>query len=179
MNKVILIMGHLASGKTTYAKSLARDMNLFYFCKDDVKEVLVDELGFKDREENLKLSNATFRILSHAITTLNDQGLLLLESNFKYHELDILKSKHPHTTFLIIFLTGQVDTLYQRYLNRQEHRHIAHKSMGVISYDVFKASMFEYLPENMIGKSYFFDTTRGDNVYENIKDIVKDFISVS
>lgn len=178
MNKVILIMGHLASGKTTYAKRLASELNLFYFCKDDIKELLVNEVGFKDRAENLKLSNATFAILSHAITNLSNQGILLLESNFKYHELNILKSNHPETSFLTIFLTGNEDLLYQRYLGRQEHRHIAHKSMGLISFEVFKASMFEYQPDNMIGNSYYFETTGDNNHYEDIKNIVNDFITL-
>ncbi len=53
-------MGHLASLKSTIAKRLSNELNILCFCKDDVKEVLGDTIGFSNREENLKLSKATF-----------------------------------------------------------------------------------------------------------------------
>lgn len=169
-------MGHLASLKTTMAKKIAREFNLMYFCKDDIKEILVDQIGYHDRKDNLKLSKTTFLIMSHAISNLNNHGVLLLESNFKYHELDILRKRHQDVLFISLFLTGNVDVLYDRYLKRQKNRHIAHLSTGEIPYDVFKDSMFAYESEKCLGNSYLIDTTDDKIVYEKIKGIVIKFM---
>ena len=176
MKKVILIMGHLAALKTTIAKQIASDLNLMYFCKDDIKEILADQIGYRDRGENLKLSKATFQVMSHAIFNLNHEGILLLESNFKYHELEILKEEHHDVKFMSLFLTGNVDVLYDRYLRRQKDRHMAHTSTGVIPYDVFKVSMFEYIPEKLLGQSYLIDTIDPKKTYIDIKNRISDFI---
>jgi adenylylsulfate kinase-like enzyme len=177
MKKVILIMGHLAAGKTIIAKKLAHNLSLMCFCKDDIKEILVDNIGFKDRAKNLKLSKATFHIMSHIISKMDDHGIIILESNFKYDELEMLKERHQDVLFLSFFITGQVDQLYHRYLERQKTRHIAHKSTGDISYDVFKASMFPYDPMKCLGESICFDTTKNLDVFQLIKDKTKGFVS--
>lgn len=176
MKKVILIMGHLASLKTTMAKKLATEFNIMHFCKDDIKEILVDQIGYRDRAENLKLSHATFFMMSHAISNMQNDGVLLLESNFKYHELDILREKHQDVLFISLFLTGDVHVLYDRYLKRQENRHIAHLSTGEIPFDIFKDSMFSYESKKCLGKSYLIDTTDDNQVYENIKKITTEFL---
>ena len=177
MKKVILIMGHLAAGKTTIAKKLAHELNLMCFCKDDIKEILVDNIGFKDRTENLKLSKATFHIMSHIISKMDDDHPIILESNFKYDEVEMLKEKHQDVLFLSFFLTGQVDQLYHRYLERQKTRHIAHKSTGEIPYDIFKASMFPYESLKCLGESICYDTTINQDVFQLIKEKTKAFIS--
>lgn len=169
-------MGHLASLKSTMAKKLARELNLMYFCKDDIKEILVDQIGYRDRAENLKLSHATFFMMSHAISNMQMDGILLLESNFKYHELDILREKHQDVQFISLFLTGDVNVLYERYLKRQKNRHVAHLSTGEIPFDIFKESMFSYDSIKCLGQSYLIDTTDDHHVYENIKKIATDFI---
>jgi gluconate kinase len=176
MKKVILIMGHLAAGKTTIAKKLAHNLSLMCFCKDDIKEILVDNIGFKDREENLKLSKVTFHIMSHIISKMDDHGIIILESNFKYDELEIFKEKHQDVLFLSFFLTGQANQLYCRYLERQKTRHIAHKSTGKISYDVFKLSMFAYDSKKCLVPSYLFETTNKKEVFDEILIIIKEFL---
>ena len=177
MKKVILIMGHLAAGKTTIAKKLASDLGLMCFCKDDIKEILVDDIGFKDRSENLKLSKATFHIMSHIISKMDDDHPIILESNFKYEELDGLKAIHHGVSFLSFFLTGQSEMLYDRYLERQKTRHIAHKSTGEIPYDVFEASMFPYDSMKCLGESICYDMTKHHDAYHEIKEKITTFIS--
>lgn len=176
MKKVILIMGHLASGKSTITKKLSSKLNLRYFCKDDIKEILAEEIGFTNREENVKLSKATFKLLSHSITALEEQGIILLESNFKDHELRELKETHPDVLFETIFLTGKQDILFKRFTERQKNRHFAHKSTGEISYKDFANSMFEYEPNILLGNSHLIDTTTFEGVIENIEEIILGFL---
>ena len=56
MSKLLLIMGDLATGKSTFANILAGRYGISIFGKDTIKEVLGDTIGFANREENLKLS---------------------------------------------------------------------------------------------------------------------------
>ena len=64
MRKLLLIMGDLATGKSTFAGQLSRRYGTNVFYKDTIKEVLGDTIGFRDREENLKLSRATGELMA-------------------------------------------------------------------------------------------------------------------
>ena len=61
MNKLLLIMGDLATGKSSFAEILSRRYQTNMFGKDSIKEVLGDTIGFANREENLKLSTRIFQ----------------------------------------------------------------------------------------------------------------------
>jgi dephospho-CoA kinase len=59
MRKLLLIMGDLATGKSTFANLLSQRFKTVLFCKDPIKETMGDTFGFSNRAENLKLSYAT------------------------------------------------------------------------------------------------------------------------
>lgn len=61
--KLLLIMGDLACGKSTFANLLSMRYDTNVFSKDSIKEVLGDTIGFANREENLKLSRATIELM--------------------------------------------------------------------------------------------------------------------
>ena len=65
MQKLILITGDLAAGKSTLAKKLSQNLNALYFTKDVLKEILSDTVGFSNRQENKKLSIASVSIMKH------------------------------------------------------------------------------------------------------------------
>ena len=65
MGKLLLIMGDLATGKSTFANILSRRYDTQLFVKDSIKEILGDTIGFTNREENLKLSQATAALMYH------------------------------------------------------------------------------------------------------------------
>ena len=58
MKKLLLITGDLAAGKSRFASILSKRYGVAVMYKDKIKEVLGDTIGFKDREENKRLSNA-------------------------------------------------------------------------------------------------------------------------
>ncbi len=176
MKKVILIMGHLASGKSSIAKRLLEDLNISTISKDDVKEILSDHIGYNNREENLKLSKATFHLLAHSISCLKDEDAIILESNFKNDELKMLKENYKNIQFLSLFLSGNPVVLYDRYFKRQPSRHIAHKSTKNMNFDDFIDSMYPYEQENMLGQSFYFDTTNMEEAYNQIKSKIQSFL---
>lgn len=149
MKKVVMITGHLAALKSTIASQLGSDLRILVFSKDKIKEVLGDSIGFKNREENLKLSEATYKlIVSLMKQTLQVNHEVIVESNFKDYEVEEIKTYCQENQYqlIVIFLTGDPKVLYQRYLDRQPLRHIVHRSTGTISYEIFESSMKPFDP---------------------------------
>ena len=60
---IVIVNGPPAAGKTTFARSLAGELRLPLFTKDDIKESLFDTLGFQDREWSRKLGLASLVLL--------------------------------------------------------------------------------------------------------------------
>jgi len=51
----ILITGMPASGKSTMAETISERLKLPVISKDKIKELLFDNVGFRSREEKVKL----------------------------------------------------------------------------------------------------------------------------
>lgn len=131
MKQVILITGDLAAGKTTFASILSKRLNIPFFYKDKIKEILADNTGYQNREENKKMSFATFDILLEISKQLiNPSKSFIIESNFRQSELDQLKELFQSNNYSIvtIVLSGDVDKLYERYVYRYSFlkRHVCH-----------------------------------------------------
>lgn len=124
MKKLLLIMGDLASGKSTFANFLSQRYHTVLFCKDTIKESLGESIGFSNRSENLRLSRATADLMSLTLSQFGrvDQDLIL-ESNFRIGELEKLHkiASEFHYQVLTLVLRGDVEILHERYLNRMYH----------------------------------------------------------
>lgn len=142
MKKLILAAGDLACGKSTFCGQLSRRFDIPVFYKDTIKEVLGDTIGFANREENLKLSVATFGLLRHIFLRSADLGHdLILESNFRQHELEemqALAAAHGYEV-LILVLHADLTILHKRYLHRisDENRHPVHRVSTFNSFEGF------------------------------------------
>jgi len=181
MKQVLLISGSLAALKSTLAKRLSTDLNVVCMNKDDMKEVLGDTIGFNNREENLKLSKATFHmIVKLMLDLLKVHDLVILESNFKAHEIKYLNeivSLH-HIRQSVVFLTGEVDVLYDRYVKRQPERHHVHTSTGLMSFENFKLSIAPFDLELYGNRSFMYDTTvMNDLKYQELLEKVKELLN--
>ena len=159
MKKLLLTMGDLATGKSTFAKVLSRRYDVNFFSKDMIKEVLGDTVGFSNREENLKLSKATMELMFFVFCEFAklDKGLIL-ESNFHTAELERLHQLASENGYevLTLVLRGEVELLHKRYLNRMnnENRHPVHLSTTLDIFEHFKGyteySRTEEIPGNII-----------------------------
>jgi predicted kinase len=180
MKQVLLVSGHLAALKSTLSKKLSIDLNAICLNKDDMKEVLGDTIGFTNREENLKLSKATFQMMlkmMHDILKIDD--LVILESNFKVSEMNqlnaLIEEQKIHSS--TVFLIGDAEVLYERYVKRQPERHPVHTSTGLISFDNFKASMESFDPSVYGGSYILFDTTvMNEELYQVMLQQVKNLL---
>ena len=146
MRKLLLIMGDLATGKSTFAGQLSRRYGTNVFYKDTIKEVLGDTIGFRDREENLKLSRATGELMVFLFGEFAKLGKdLILESNFRPAELEALHrvARDGGYEVLTLVLRGDPEVLHRRYLDRIRggNRHPVHLSTTFEIYEDFR----EYL----------------------------------
>lgn len=131
MKKLLLIMGDLATGKSTFATQLSGRYETNLFTKDSIKEILGDTIGFSNRAENLKLSQATGELMCFLFAQFAKLGKdLILESNFRLAELEKLHAiaqEHDYQVLTLV-LRADVQILHKRYLHRMhnENRHPVH-----------------------------------------------------
>lgn len=149
MRKILLIGGDLASGKSTYSRFLSKKFNLTLINKDILKEILGDKIIATNREENLKLSSISFDLIEYFVKTSKDD--LIIESNFKQHEIDRLFMYSNDNEFLTLRFTGDNKILHNRFLTRlNDNRHYVHKSQ-----DFTDINDFIKVQENLRCVKYF------------------------
>lgn len=131
-NLMIIVTGAPGTGKTTLSRNLAKKFNLPVISKDEIKELLFDNIGIKDMEWALKLGATSFKLLYLFAEKLLLTGKpFIVEGNFdneystKYF-LDI-KSRCNYRTLQIICYTDE-EVLYERYKIRDASgdRHPGH-----------------------------------------------------
>lgn len=127
----ILVTGMPAAGKTTMAGFLSGRLGIPYISKDELKEILYDELGFSSRAEKVKLGEAAMRLMYDFADRLLERGLsVILENNFENSSregLERLLEKHSCMA-VTVRLTGDCRRIYERFLERENapDRHRGH-----------------------------------------------------
>ena len=175
MNKLLLIMGDLATGKSTFANLLSKRYDTNIFFKDSIKEVLGDTIGFSNREENQKLSKATMELMFFIFSEFGKLNKnLILESNFHIAELERLHKIASENNYeiLTLVLRGEVEILHKRYINRMqnENRHPVHLSLTLDNFDDFKACTEHLRGEKISGNTLYINAD--DFSYQTDKNIL-------
>lgn len=143
MRKLLLVTGDLATGKSTFANLLSQRYQVNVFFKDSIKEVLGDAIGFSNRAENKRLSNASVGLLFFLFAEFAKLGKdLILEANFHAAELERLHeiARENQYQVLTVSLYGTTEILHKRYLNRarNENRHPVHLSTALDVLEEFR-----------------------------------------
>lgn len=81
---LILITGSPGSGKTTLASMMQRELDYPLLQRDALKEVLLDELGAKDRAESQRLGGISWLLLWTMLDQLAGRAPVIVESNFSH-----------------------------------------------------------------------------------------------
>lgn len=127
----ILIAGAPASGKTTLARGLSKELRLPAVSKDEIKELLFDSVGFRCREEKVALGRGSEKLLYYFAAQLLDAGQqLILENNFENGSEQGLKAllEPRGCRALTLLLQADPDALYARFRQRESSpaRHLGH-----------------------------------------------------
>lgn len=176
MSKLLLIMGDLAAGKSTFAKKLGERYNTNVFYKDKLKELLGDTIGFQNREENLKLSKASVELMNMFICEFGSKNTnLILESNF--HDAEIIKihelADQYNFDVLTLLLEADIDVIHKRHVNRMENenRHPVHLSEPFKEFEDFKNYIEKSREVTEIGK--IIKINANDFSYQNEEKLLK------
>ena len=177
MRKILLIGGDLASGKSTYSRFLSEKLNVTLINKDILKEILGDNFIAKNRDENLKLSITSFQLIEYFIKTSKEN--LIIESNFKQHEINRLSKFIEENEFLTLRFTGDNEILHRRFMERlSKNRHYVHKSQDFTNINDFIEVLNELRSVNYFGDVIDVISTDYDNLTTNqhlLTKIVKFF----
>ena len=175
MRKLILITGDLATGKSTFGRILAKRYGCTMLCKDKIKELLAETVGFSSREENRRLSVAAVEAMIHCFSEITESSSdLILEANFRGDEMKKLYylANESGYDMLTLYLSADIEIIYRRFVNRieNENRHPAH-ICGFDGYDSFVSAINLLRNEERFGK--IIDISADDFGYQTDKYLLE------
>src|SRR5215218_2401711 len=119
---VVVVTGPPASGKTTVARTLARELALPLFAKDDVKKALFESLGTGDRAWSRRLGAASFRLLFVAAAAELRAGRSTLpDGNFTRGEAEPDFASRPPHRLVQVYCCAPEKVLVERFRARRRH----------------------------------------------------------
>jgi len=187
-NKIILVAGYPAAGKSTFSRALSTRLNIPCFNKDVVKEVMSDGFGQENKEllnRDKKASAATFTLMLHIAEQFLHAGkVCILESNFQKHyplpateskQIEDLLEKYNCECLTFVF-RGELDVISERYFNRDNERHWTH-GRATDKDSIKNYCIATRLGEFGIGKVITVDTTCFENVnYDELYALAEEFV---
>lgn len=180
---IIIVSGPPSSGKTTLSKAISQRFNLPLIGKDNLKEILFDTIGWKDRDWSKRLGSASFALMHYVLDCFMVTGQpLIIEGNFKpeFESTEILSrlQKFNYSAIQIMCrCDGQV--LFARFKQRSEsgQRHPGHCDTG--NYDELKDSLLKgsYNPLGINSPVIDFDSTDLNHLdYDSVFDQLSSFL---
>jgi predicted kinase len=118
---LVLVTGPPASGKTTLAQPLARDLGLPLLGKDTIKEALFDSLGTGDRAWSRRLGAASYAVL---LAVARELPAAVVDANFySDHGPGLLQAcRRP----IEVFCRCPAAEVERRFTRRAPARHPGH-----------------------------------------------------
>lgn len=181
---LIIVTGRPAAGKSTLATWLGEQLSIPVLSKDEIKEVLFEQLGWRDREWSRTLGRASVELMYlHAQTQLEANKSVILDNAF---HPDLASTKlqnllNQSTADAIqIICDSKNDVLFERFRQRAESgvRHEGH--IDVQSLDEFGQNLKQErsLILEIDGEVIQLDTTdiaalNYEPVLEQVKTIMK------
>ena len=169
---LVVVTGPPATGKTTVAERISRELGLPLVAKDAIKERLYDELGTGDRAWSQRLGRATFALMFDWAGRLLAAGQpLIVEANFTAAAAPRFNELPPHRT-LQLLCTAPRDVVIERYAARR--RHGAHLDDVVL--EELRAGrheeQWERLPLPGAVHEVDVETTEADALVSRVRDLL-------
>ena len=127
--ELIIVAGMPATGKSTLAAGLAESFGYPVLEKDSIKEVLFDTIGFENYPQKRRLDVAANGVLLHVLEVmLKTESPAIVVNNFDTESVEklrgLMETSRPRC--VTVFLNGDAETLYQRYVLR-DNLHLRHR----------------------------------------------------
>lgn len=168
--KIIVIEGCLASGKSTFALQLSKRINVPYLIKDTFKIALCESIAVTGREESSRFSAVTFDAMMYVTERMLETGYpIIIEGNFvpegikKVDEAKRIRNlinKYSYSSLTFKFV-GNTNVLYKRFIERENTSERGQVNvMGFKpSYDDFNRWCHNLAPFDIGGTTITIDTT--------------------
>ena len=146
--KIIIVEGYLASGTSTFAKQLSKQINVPYLIKDTFKIALCENISVTDRKESSRFSTVTFDAMMYVVERMFEAGNpIIIEGNFvpagvkKVDEAGVIRrliDQYGYDSLTFKF-TGDTKVLHRRFVEREEtaERGQVNKIGSEVTYDEF------------------------------------------
>ncbi len=161
IQKLIIVNGLPASGKTSLAEELSRELHIPMFNKDGVKEVLSDSMRVVSVQGSRRFNDPSWALLFYiSKTLLTHKFSVIIEGNFKPSpdmEEFGLQLKNSGVTIIEIFCKVPGEILVDRFTKRLDGRHPIHPRVIPLSF-VRELRASKLTPLN-IGKTLEIDTS--------------------
>lgn len=127
-NKLIIIEGYLAAGKSAFAGRLSRAVNVPYLIKDTFKTALCSHINIVDRKESSRFSAVTFDAMMYVAERMFEVGCpLIIEGNFMpagvkaVDESEVIRRllQRYDGTSLTFKFRGDTQVLHKRFTERE------------------------------------------------------------
>jgi len=180
-NKLILVCGHSATGKSTFAYNLSLKLGIPCFSKDKIVEALGD--GFGPDSGLISAKNDTQAVIN-IMTYIADNFLVvgkpcILEANFRPpHDVQLTQLIERHKVDCLTFLfTGNLEVLWERYADRETKRHWALKVAGQNKERFINGGIKAGFGDFSLGKTIKIDATDFNEIdYNKLYDSAKQFL---
>ena len=161
---LLIVNGNPASGKTTLARALSRELRWPLVVKDVIKEQLFDRLGATDYQDSKRLGAAAIDVMFSVAGELLAAGVsVIIESplvpSYDNARVRALERETGCLTVQVV-LTGDAEVLFERYRTRAERgeRHPSHFDRDRLT--DMKAMLHTTIePLAVSGETLTFDTT--------------------
>jgi predicted kinase len=180
-NKLILIAGHSATGKSTFAHRLSQALGIPCFCRDVLQEAMGDGFGQSSGVMNDKgRVSATVNIMTFIAEGFLQIGkVCILESNFRApqnEQIEKLLEKYDADCLTFLFV-GDMNVLWDRYLQRESERHWVHKIADQDKNRFVNGGIKAGFGDFNMGKTIKIDATDFSKIsYEELFAIANQFI---
>ena len=127
--KLIIIEGYLASGKSAFALRLSKEIGIPYLIKDTFKTALCNSIAINGREESSRFSAVAFDGMIYMAERMLETGYpLIMEGNFtppgikKVDEAGMIKHLADQYAYesLTYQFVGDTRVLHERFIEREK-----------------------------------------------------------
>jgi predicted kinase len=157
---LVVVTGPPASGKTTVAEALARELGLPLVAKDAIKEPLFDALGIGDREWSRALGRAAFELLfARVAAELRAGRPVIAEANFEVDTAPSAFAALPPFRLVQIHCSAPAEVLVSRFRARAGTRHAGHLDGEIVEEVRAAIASGRHDPLPLVGASFAVDSS--------------------
>jgi predicted kinase len=183
-NKLIIIAGLPASGKTTFALTLSNILGIPFFNLDSIKNAVGKVIEINNWEDSVRLGKSSFFVLMYILENMMkvNKPLIIENSFIKDHEevIKYLLEKFEYETLTFIFECN-LKIIHKRFIEREysSERDMGNKVFGLWDdFQIFEHDMRPFGNFNLGDKIINIVTNDFTNInFDKYIEIAKDFIS--